>query len=190
MVKRKTGNGGYTMRLIRVSILCLLSLANLNTAFAQVEPAVSAMPANSFQFTGTWDCAGSFRNGKVHRSTFRTSVILQGKWLELAEQDIEPATGYVAKYLIGYDPQQKQLIEFDANNFGTATYRSEQGWKSGVLMMSSPVTQDAKAPYVADRFVYSIADPDTFRVDWQVRRNLTSEWSPADQQVCKRRMGG
>jgi hypothetical protein len=33
---------------------------------------------------------------------------------------VEPATGYVAKYLIGYDTEHKKLVEFDANNFGAA----------------------------------------------------------------------
>jgi hypothetical protein len=52
-------------------------------------------------------------------------VILGGKWLELTEQDIEPATGSLVKYLIGYDSQQQPLVEFNANDFGAATYTSE-----------------------------------------------------------------
>ncbi len=62
------------------------------------------------------DCAGAFGNGKPHRSSMTGSVVIGAKWLELTEQDIEPATGYIAQYLIGYDAQQKSLVEFDANN--------------------------------------------------------------------------
>jgi hypothetical protein len=35
------------------------------------------------------------------------------------EQNIQPATGYLAKYRIGYD--QEPLVEFDVNNCGAAT---------------------------------------------------------------------
>jgi hypothetical protein len=54
-------------------------------------------------------------------------VTLEEKWPELTDKDVEPATGYVAKYLIGYHAQQKGLVEFDANNFGAAVYSSARG---------------------------------------------------------------
>jgi hypothetical protein len=37
-------------------------------------------------------------------------VILEEKWPELTDKDVEPATGYVAKYLIGYHAQRKGLV--------------------------------------------------------------------------------
>lgn len=128
------------------------------------------MPPDGFQFAGTWDCEGAFRNAKVHKATFTGTTILGGKWLELTEQDIQPATGYLAKYLIGYDPQQKHLVEFDANNFGAAVYSSEQGWQDHVLTKTSPVSEDVKAPYAANRFLYSSTGPDAFTVDWQISK--------------------
>jgi hypothetical protein len=129
-------------------------------------------------------------NGKVHKATFTGAVILDGKWLELTEQDLEPATGYVAKYLIGYDSQRAHLVEFDANNFGAATYTSDEGWANRVLTMTSPIAVDAKAPYSADRFVYSIVDPNTFSVDWQVSKDRGQTWKPSDHLVCKRKGSG
>jgi hypothetical protein len=56
---------------------------------------------------GTWSCQGAFNNKKT-----------------------EPASGYVAKYFIGYDPRQKQLVEFDANTFEAGVYASETGSSS------------------------------------------------------------
>jgi hypothetical protein len=126
-------------------------------------------------------------NGKKHKSTFTGTTILDGKWLELTEQDVEPATGYVAKYLIGYDSQRARLVEFDANNFGAAVYASDEGWNNRALTMTSPVSQDAKAPYAADRFVYSISDANTFSVDWQVSKTAVLEWKQGDHLICKRR---
>jgi hypothetical protein len=103
---------------------------------------------------------------------------------------VQPATGYLAKYLIGYDAQQKRLVEFDANNFGAATYSSEEGWRDGRLTMVSPVTQDPTASYVANRFLYSISGPDTFTVDWQISRTAALEWIQSDHLACKRRTKG
>lgn len=153
---------------------------------AQGRQPPAAIPPGNFQFEGTWDCAGSMGNGKTHRSVFNGAVILGGKWLELTERDIEPATGYLAKYLIGYDSQQKRLVEFDANNFGAATYSSADGWVNGVPTMTSPVSEDAKASYAANRFQYSITAPDTFTMDWQVSKTPALSWTPGDHLVCKR----
>jgi hypothetical protein len=56
--------------------------------------------------------------------------------------------------------------------------------------MTSPVSQDAKAAYAVNRFVYSIAGKDTFNVDWQISRTTSLNWVPADHLVCKRRVSG
>ena len=44
---------------------------------AQDSAALSAIPPEGFQFTGTWDCEGAFRNNQVHKSIFTGSVILE-----------------------------------------------------------------------------------------------------------------
>jgi hypothetical protein len=59
---------------------------------------------------------------------------------------VEPATGYVARYLIGCDPR------------------------------ASPVGQDPTLPYVADRFVYSIKTDGSFTIDWQVSKSPVLAW--------------
>jgi hypothetical protein len=174
------------MRLITCALVVLSSLALTTNLPAQSKP-LSAVPADGFQFTGTWDCEGAFGNGKIHKSTFTGAVILDGKWLELTEKDLQPATGYVAKYLIGYDAQAKHLVEFDANNFGAATYTSEEGWENNVLAMTSPVSQDNKAPYAANRFLYSITGKDTFTVSWQISRSAELSWVQSDHLACNRR---
>ena len=169
--------------------LCLLFLCvfSLSSAPAQESKPLAALPPEGFQFTGTWDCEGAFRNAQVHKSTFTAAVILGGKWLELTEQDIQPATGYLAKYLIGYSAEQKRLVEFDANNFSAATYSSDEAWKNRVLTMTSPVSQDAKAAYAVNRFLYTVVGQDTFTVDWQISKTANLDWVQADHLACKRR---
>jgi hypothetical protein len=150
---------------------------------------LSPLPAGGFRFDGTWDCTGTFRNGEIHKAVFTGTMILDGKWLELTEHDVSPATGYLAKYLIGYDPQAKHLVEFGANNFGAATYTSdEEGWRNGVLVMNSAVSTDEKAPYAVNRFVYSVADKDTFTVDWEISKTNTLNWMRSDHLICVRRL--
>jgi hypothetical protein len=174
------------MRAARGLLAVLCCVATLSNGRAQPGKQLSALPAAPFQFTGAWDCEGAFSNATPHKSSFTGAVILDGKWLELAEQDIQPATGYVAKYLIGSDPQQKELVEFDANNFGAATYASPEGWQNGVLTMTSPVSQDPKASYAMNRFLYTITGPDAFTVDWQISKTVVPKWVPADHLACKR----
>jgi hypothetical protein len=171
------------MRVFLLQTIFLL-LSFVIFAPCQDNKPISVFP-EGFDFRGNWICAGAFGNGKVHRSTFAGTVVLDGKWLELSETDVEPATGYVAKYLIGYDVQQKRLIEFDANNFGAATYSSNDGWFNNVLTMTSPITtQDSS--YAANRFLYTVEDANTFTVDWQISKTANLKWLPSDHLVCHR----
>jgi hypothetical protein len=174
------------MRIIYGCLLLPCLVASLSTALAQ-EKTLSAIPPEAFQFAGTFDCEGTFRNAKVHKALFTGALILDNKWLEFTEQDVEPATGYLAKYHIGYDSEKKRLVEFDANNFGAATYSSEQGWQNHVLTMTSPISQGARAPYAANRFLYSITGPNTFTMDWQISKTAALNWTQADHLACKRR---
>jgi hypothetical protein len=169
-----------------LSCVACLSCVAVQVSAQESKP-LSALPPDGFQFSGTWDCEGVFRNAKVHKSIFTGTTILDGKWLELTEQDVEPATGYLAKYLIGYDPEQKSLVEFDANNFGAASYASPDGWQSRALTMTSPISRGPKASYAANRFVYSITGPDAFTVDWQISKTAALDWVQADHLACKRR---
>jgi hypothetical protein len=169
-----------------VILFGISAVCEMSAKAQQSTPPLSALPRGDFQFTGNWTCEGAFGNGKLHKSTYTGAVILGGKWLELTEQDVLPSSGYLAKYLIGWDAQQKRLVEFDANNFSAATYSSDSGWSGNVLTMTSAVTQDARAPYAANRFVYSITDPETFTVDWQISRSATLNWITSDHLACRR----
>ena len=170
--------------------LSLLLLAALipTAGPAQTSPppvTIAALPAG-FSFDGAWTCEGTFRNGKAHRAAYDGSVAIGGKWLQLRERDVEPATGYLATYLIGYDAQAHGLVEFDANNFSAAVYRSATGWQSGALTLVSAVNTDAKAPYAQDRFTYTAHESGQFTVDWQVQRAADQPWVTADHLTCKR----
>ncbi len=166
--------------------LCFGSFLVLPAVSAQTSSVPSILPPNNFQFTGNWTCEGNFRNSKIHKAAFTGATILSNRWLELTERDLEPATGYLAKYLIGYDPHTKQFVEFDANTFGAATYTSTPGWQENVLTMTSPVSHDSQAPYAANRFLYTVTAQDTFIVDWQISRTASAAWTTADHLTCKR----
>src|SRR5215467_12789488 len=146
--------------LLLISISCVASRVS-----AQDTKSLSALPPDGFTFAGNWDCVGAMHETRVHKAAFTGAVVIGGKWLELSEQDLEPAAGYIAKYLIGYDSQQKRLVEFDANNFGASAYTSNEGWQNRVLTMTSPVDQAGQSGFAANRFVYTIVGSDAFTVD-------------------------
>jgi len=172
--------------LMRLLKLLLIAAFSATSAFAQSTTPPPVLPLN-FTVPGTFDCGGAFGNGKTHKTIFTASAILNSTWLEFTEQDVEPATGYVAKYLIGYDRQAKHFVEFDANNFGAATYLSEAGWQDGALTMTSALATDPKAPYAANRFIYTVTSSNTFTVDWQISRSSALDWLTSDHFTCKRR---
>ena len=98
----------------------------LSAAAAQDTRVLSPFPAGDFHFSGNWSCEGTFRGGKPHKASFTASTILNGKWLQLTEQDIEPKTGYVAEYLLGSDLLKRSRLEGQrAHHDLTACRRSE-----------------------------------------------------------------
>jgi len=174
---------------MRCLFRCLLMLGiSCGTSFMSAQSAkpISALP-DGFTFAGTWDCDGAMHETRIHKATFTGAVVIGGKWLELSEQDVEPATGYVAKYLIGYESQQNRLVEFDANNFGAAVYTSNEGWQNRALTMTSMVDETGKGSFAANRFVYTIVGADTFAVDWQISKTAVLKWTTSDHLTCKRR---
>jgi hypothetical protein len=56
------------------------------------------------------------------------------------------------------------------------------------LVMNSAVSTDEKAPYAVNRFVYSVADKDTFTVDWEISKTNTLNWMRSDHLICVRRL--
>lgn len=168
---------------ITALIFCALALFFTTGDDSSKKP-ISPFPTG-FSFAGSWKCNGTFRQGKPHRATFLGSAVVGGKWLALTEVDVEPETGYKATYLIGYDATEHRLVEFDANTFGAAIYRSSQGWQAGALIMQSGESASPARPYVADRFVYSVTLTSGFAVEWQINRQHGSPWITADHLSCE-----
>jgi hypothetical protein len=138
-----------------------------------------------FTFTGTWNCAGNFvRSGKMHRSIYVGSTVPGSGWILLVESDTEPR-GYVGHYLIGYDPNQKQVVELDANNAGYAIY-SGPGWQDHSLILTSTGTSSYSGP--KNRFVFESKSVDAFDVNWET--DTGSGWAAADHLSCQRAADG
>lgn len=188
MLRIQLPSGGHVLSNSGMRLLQSVLVTALGAASAGAQPTAQkpVLPQN-FTVPGTFDCAGAFGNGKTHKAIFTAAAILHDSWLELTEQDVEPATGYVAKYLIGYDRQTGRFVEFDASNFGAATYSSEAGWQDGALTMTSAVDPDPKAAYAVNRFTYTITSPDLFSVDWQISRSSALDWRSSDHLSCRRR---
>jgi hypothetical protein len=134
------------------------------------SPGTLAMPAQAtrrarlragnVQFQGSGNCGGAFASAIAPRPPFTGSLILAGEWLEPAEQEIEPAEGFGAENLIGYDAKQKRSVESDAKDLGAVGCSGGVGCLRGVLWMTPAVNEDLNsscAPCAADRNVCSTA---------------------------------
>jgi hypothetical protein len=99
--------GGALLRLCSPGALAMPAGVKQATPRARLR-------AGNVQFQGPGDCAGAFASGKTPRPSFTGNVILAGKWLERAEQDIEPGAGFAAENLIGSNAKQKRSVESDA----------------------------------------------------------------------------
>jgi hypothetical protein len=166
--------------------LLIVTLFSFTLAHAQVPKLSPATPPPDFKFDGSWSCLGTFQGGKLHRSHYEGKTILAGTWTELTEQDIEPATGFVAQYLIGYDPLKKIVVEFAASNFEAGISSSEEGWKGNELTLTSEVMHYPSVPYEQTRSVFHLIDAKTFSMDWQIAKNAADpKWITGDHLTCK-----
>jgi hypothetical protein len=86
----------------RIRLLALIGFIASAATTQQGKPS-PVLPPEAFTFDGRWDCNGTFQGGKAHRSIYEGEVILGRTWIRLTERDVEPATGYAAEYLLGYE---------------------------------------------------------------------------------------
>lgn len=171
------------MRIFNLPLLFLLCAVPITP---QEKPIAPPLQPNNFSFAGSWDCLGAMGANKPHHSTYEGRMILANTWIELTERDLQPATGYLARYLIGYDPHRKLFLEFDANNFGAALYTSAAGWSDGKLTMTSAHLAGTSSSPARDRFVFQVNGANTFDVDWQTSSSENAPWSLRDHLACTR----
>ncbi|GEB36658.1 hypothetical protein GLI01_06930 [Gluconacetobacter liquefaciens] len=186
--EKEKGVPGVRRRTVLVAGSLALLGVSLAATGALAAGASHGVPIEAARLVGSWQCSGHFHSGRVHRSTYTGSVILDGAWLQLAETDIEPASGYTALYLLGFDAQRRRDIMFDANNAGAAVYASPEGWYAGVLVLSSDDAGEG-APYRFNRFIYRLLEPSGFSVTWQVKKTPDAEWVTGDELACRSRAG-
>lgn len=185
--REKRLSGAGRRRAVVAGCLALFGMSSAGAGALAAGPP-HGVSAEAERLAGSWQCSGHFHSGRVHRSTYTGSVILGGTWLQLAETDIEPTTGYTALYLLGFDAQRRRDVMFDASNAGAATYASAEGWHAGVLTLSSDDAGEG-APYRFNRFVYRLLEPSGFSVTWQVRRTPGAEWLTGDELTCRGKAG-
>jgi hypothetical protein len=164
-----------------------MNLFAAGLACAQPSKSTPATPPAGFSFDGSWTCSGAFQSGRLHRSHFEGNTILAGTWTELTEQDIEPATGFLGKYLIGYDPLKRVVVEYLASNLEAVISTSDDGWKGSELTLTSEEMHFPSVPYERTRTTLRVIDAKTFSLDWQIAKSaLNPKWVTGDHLTCKR----
>ena len=134
--------------------------------------------ALGFSFTGQWNCAGHFANGKPHQSVYTGSSLWNGAVTELQETDTQPK-GYVGMYFISYDKPNDRLVLLQPTNMGSAAYVSQDGWQNNKAVFTATPAFQLPA---SSRFVYSVNSATSFSVDWQMQSK--GQWKTGDSLTC------
>jgi hypothetical protein len=163
--------------------LVLAALANFALPDRRDCQALSLNGPIGFDFTGDWQCAGTFPgNGRLHRSIYHASLSTDGKWMELTETDLEPS-GYVGRYELAVDPGHAKLVFLDINSSGYAIFESP-GWDGPILTVTSTDVQRYNTAAPKNRFVYAVKDSQHFDVEWQVEK--AGAWASGDLLHCSK----
>ena len=171
--------------------LCLIVLT-FNTLWVGSSSAQDSplLGPSGFAFNGKWVCTGSIPTpGKTlaHHALYEGRMVSGGKWIELVQKDIDPEP-YDATMLIGYDSNQKRVVNYIADNHGWAVLTGP-GWKGQSLTLT--MTGEASIPGYSvenplpiSRVTYEVQSADAFSLHWEVFEG--SQWKPDDSLACAR----
>ncbi|HEX8806232.1 MAG TPA: hypothetical protein VF741_04745 [Candidatus Aquilonibacter sp.] len=152
----------------------------VSLVLALVVAAASAAPAGNdlSYFAGSWNCTGTFANGRPISSTLTFDSSLTGKGVILRQDDVPP-NAYHAAALWGPAADGSLVSEIQDVTGGMRRFTSS-GWSAGSLTWAS-------APEItpANRFVYTWLDASTMRVDWEVQ--VSGTYKVGDTLHCTRR---
>jgi hypothetical protein len=164
------------------AIVLLLSFA----VVAQTSSTSSSEKLQSelSQFTnwvGQWHCDGKFiKSGKPISSTLRFSSALQGRWIEMQQDDLPPNRFHAIEYW-GYDDKAKTFTATVFDNFNeTSRVFEANPISNGVLTWSRDV---AGGPISAEQFLFENADG-KLKITYQVMKD--GSWAVGDVLTCTR----
>ena len=169
------------------SCVRLLTLATLSGVWSYAADSLAGPPAG-FTFNGKWDCHGNFPGSgkpRAHHASWQGKMTADGSWIELSYLDIDPV-GYVATFLIGSDPNKKEVVTFVADNKGYAMLTGK-GWQGKALTLTmnglASYEEFKNKPIPISRVTLEFQSTDVFTTTWEVKTG--DDWVKDDYLSCK-----
>lgn len=133
---------------------------------------------------GEWHCDGKFiKSGAAISSTIQFSPALEGRWIEMRQDDLPP-NRYHAIEFWGYDDKQVKFTATVFDNFNPTPRQFEAGAISnGALTFSRAVPGDS--PVTAEQFIFENVNS-KLKVTYQMMRKGSDSWAVGDVLTCTR----
>lgn len=130
---------------------------------------------------GQWRCEGKFiKSGKPISSTLRLSSALQGRWIEMQQDDLPPNRFHALEYW-GYDEKAGKFTATVFDNFNaTSRVFEAKPITNGMLTWNRDITG---GPASAEQFLFDNADS-KLKITYQVMKD--GSWAVGDVLTCSR----
>ena len=172
-----------TMRKIIANLtsVCLLSCMTMGQASSATPEKLQAQLSQFAGWLGNWHCEGKFiRSGKPISSTISFSSALEGRWIEMHQDDLPPNRFHAIEFW-GYDDKAAKFTAKLFDNFNqTARAFEAKPTSNGVLTWNRDVTGGAIS---AEQFLFESADR-KLKITYQVMKD--GSWAVGDVLTCAR----
>lgn len=138
-------------------------------------------------FTGSWDCAGAFADGRSLEADLLFAPELEGRILRYQHAD-RPPNRYAASATWSLDTDSKQLVSLSVFTIADTTvvspslFVASEWTDSSVTFVADTLLSPPFAPH---RFRYESEATDRFRMTFEVQRG--GSWEMGDYLICRRK---
>jgi len=128
------------LSLIFAAVLAQVQVAAAPTPVPNPRPDLAPM----MYFSGTWTCHQKLR-GSDRPDTSTSSVVMNGRWMKV--HDVAPPfdkyrrTSVNSDNYYGYDPELKQYVNVEVDDFGGYSVAYSPGWQGNKMIWTSKTGQ-------------------------------------------------
>lgn len=132
---------------------------------------------------GEWHCDGKFiKSGAAISSTIQFSPSLEGRWIEMHQDDLPPNRFHAIEFW-GYDEKQSKFIANAFDNFNQTPREFDGAFNGGTLTLTRDIAGDA--PVSREQFLFENVNS-KLKVTYQLMRKGSESWAIGDVLNCAR----